>query len=188
VKQIVLGCGYGVSYKKFAAISGFSEEEAARCVELYRRNMWKVVKLWNNYQRKVVVANYLQKDFSIKLPSSRVLNYGKVKKNVGDKRTNYVVKQYRGGKQVPMRAWGGLLTENASQALSRDIFSDMMLRLEAKDIKIIFHVHDEFIIEVDEEKAESVLKDVIEVMSTPPTWIPELPLEADGKIVTKYQK
>jgi DNA polymerase len=107
---------------------------------------------------------------------------------VGDKRTNYVVQQYKGNKLVPMRAWGGLLAENASQALSRDIFSDMMLRLEAKGIKIIFHVHDEFVIEVDEEKAEDTLNDVIEVMSTPPTWIPNLPLEAEGKIVNKYQK
>ena len=188
VKQVVLGCGYGVSYKKFAAISGYSEEEASQCVAKYRTNMWRVVKLWNDYQRKVVVANYLQKDFSIELPSSRVLNYGKVKKNVGDKRTNYVVQQYKGNKLVPMRAWGGLLAENASQALSRDIFSDMMLRLEAKGIKIIFHVHDEFVIEVDEEKADDILKDVIEVMSTPPTWIPNLPLEAEGKIVNKYQK
>ena len=188
VKQIILGCGYGISAKKFAQITGMSEEEAAYGVRLYRVTFRQVVKLWNDYQRRVVTCNYLQKDFSIELPSGRTLEYGKVKKNVGDNRTNYVVYQYRGGKKVPMRAWGGLLAENASQALSRDVFSDMMLRLEALGIKIIFHVHDEFVIEVDEEKAEDTLKDVIEVMSTPPTWIPELPLEADGKIVTKYQK
>jgi DNA polymerase len=183
-----LGCGYGISAKKFAQITGMSEEEAAYGVRLYRVTFRQVVKLWNDYQRRVVTCNYLQKDFSIELPSGRTLEYGKVKKNVGDNRTNYVVYQYRGGKKVPMRAWGGLLAENASQALSRDVFSDMMLRLEAMGMKIIFHVHDEFVIEVDEEKAEDTLKDVIEVMSTPPTWIPELPLEADGKIVTKYQK
>ena len=188
VKQIILGCGYGVSAKKFAQITGMSEKEAARGVRLYRLNFRHVVKLWNNYQRQVVVANYNQKDFFIELPSGRKLKYGKVKKNVGDNRTNYVVYQYKGGKQVPMRAWGGLLTENASQALSRDIFSDMMLRLEDRGIKTIFHVHDEFIIEVDEEKAEDTLKEVLEIMSTPPTWIPDIPLEAEGKIVNKYQK
>jgi DNA polymerase len=64
----------------------------------------------------------------------------------------------------------------------------MMLRIEDRGIKTIFHVHDEFIIEVDEEKAEDTLKEVLEIMSTPPTWIPDIPLEAEGKIVNKYQK
>ena len=87
-----------------------------------------------------------------------------------------------------MRAWGGLLTENASQALSRDIFSDMMLRLEEAGIKIIFHVHDEFIIEVEEKKAEQTLEQVLAIMSTAPDWIADIPLEAEGKIVNRYQK
>ena len=130
----------------------------------------------------------LQKDFTIELPSKRVLNYGSIKKSAGEFRTNYVSHHYKGNKQVPIRLWGGLLAENASQALSRDIFSDMMLRLEEEGIKTIFHVHDEFIIEVDENKADATLEKVLQVMSTPPKWIPEIPLEAEGKIVDRYEK
>ena len=188
VKQIVLGCGYGVSGKKFAMISGFPIEQAIDYVRIYREKMNKVVKLWNEYQRSLVVANHLQNDFTIELPSKRVLNYGSIKKSAGEFRTNYVSHHYKGNKQVPIRLWGGLLAENASQALSRDIFSDMMLRLEEEGIKTIFHVHDEFIIEVDENKADATLEKVLQVMSTPPKWIPEIPLEAEGKIVDRYEK
>ena len=113
---------------------------------------------------------------------------GEVKLDEGEERQNWVVHQFKHNKKVPMRAWGGLLTENASQALSRDIFSDMMLRLEEAGIKIIFHVHDEFIIEVEEKKAEQTLEQVLAIMSTAPDWIADIPLEAEGKIVNRYQK
>lgn len=188
VKQVVLGCGYGISGKKFAAITGMEVKKAWKLVDRYRSTMQSVVKLWNDLQRKLVVANYKQKGFSLELPSKRKLKYGEVARNAGEHRINYVVHRYRGGRLVPMRAWGGLLAENVSQALSRDIFSDMMLRLEKDGVKIIFHVHDEFVIEVDEEKAKETLKKVLEVMSTPPKWIPDIPLEAEGKIVNRYEK
>ena len=209
VKQIVLGCGYGVSGKKFAMISGFEEEQAQEYVEKYRNSMDSVVRLWRKYQHKMIAAwhaevkrikeNKIKKDnnrptddvqrvFQIKLPSGRVLDYGEVKLDEGEERQNWVVHQFKHNKKVPMRAWGGLLTENASQALSRDIFSDMMLRLEEAGIKIIFHVHDEFIIEVEEKKAEQTLEQVLDIMSTAPDWIADIPLEAEGKIVNRYQK
>ena len=64
----------------------------------------------------------------------------------------------------------------------------MILRLEAEGIRLIFHVHDEVVIECNEDEAESILERAIEVMSTPPTWIPDMPLAAEGQILTRYQK
>ena len=87
-----------------------------------------------------------------------------------------------------MRLWGGLLAENFSQALAREIFADMMLRIEEAGMEIIFHVHDEFIIEVDEDNSEKNLEDVIESMSRAPDWIPDIPLAAEGKILSRYEK
>ena len=54
--------------------------------------------------------------------------------------------------------------------------------------KLIFHVHDEVIIECDECDAEETLEKTISIMSTPPTWIPDIPLAAEGQILTHYQK
>ena len=87
-----------------------------------------------------------------------------------------------------MRLWGGVLAENASQALARDIFSHMMLEIDKAGIDIIFHVHDEVVCECDEDKAEETLNKIIEIMSTPPDWIPNIALDAEGEILTKYTK
>ena len=89
---------------------------------------------------------------------------------------------------MPVKLYGGLLTENASQALARDIFSDILTRLENKGMDIIFHVHDEVVIEVDEKDAEKTLSLVIDEMRTPPKWLPEIPLDAEGKVLDKYEK
>jgi DNA polymerase len=80
------------------------------------------------------------------------------------------------------------VVENASQALARDIFSDMMLRLDAAGLKIIMHVHDEVIIEVDASEADYALEKTLEIMHTPPEWIPDIPVSAEGEVSDIYVK
>lgn len=94
----------------------------------------------------------------------------------------------RGAKKIPMKVWGGLISENLSQALARDIFAYILTKLHEKGHEVILHVHDEVVIECAEEKAEEVLKEVLTVMSDPPPWIPDIPLAAEGKILNKYEK
>ena len=91
-------------------------------------------------------------------------------------------------KRTPVKIWHGLLTENISQALARDIMADMMLRIEKKGLDILFNVHDELIIEVDEDTAEKDLETVLNEMSTPPDWIPDIPVTAEGDIMDRYEK
>ena len=50
------------------------------------------------------------------------------------------------------------------------------------------HVHDEVVIEEDKGKAKESLAEVINIMSTPPEWIPDLPVAAEGSILTRYEK
>ena len=87
-----------------------------------------------------------------------------------------------------MKIYGGLLSENASQALARDIFCHMLCEIDKGGHDIIFHVHDEVVVECDVDKAEESLQNIISIMSTPPDWIPDIPLSAEGKILTKYEK
>jgi|TARA_R110002051_G_scaffold203417_2_gene269826 DNA polymerase len=188
IKQMVLGCGYGASSNRFSIISGMSSLKAQMAVALYRQKMSKVVRLWNLLQRRMHVAYATGGEFTLDMPSGRSLNYGKITTTLQQGRRNYVSMVTKGSKKIPMRLWGGLLAENFSQGLARDIFSDMMIRLEEKGMKIIFHVHDEFIIEVDEEDSEKTLESVIESMSRAPDWIPDIPLAAEGKILDRYEK
>ena len=87
-----------------------------------------------------------------------------------------------------MKLWGGLVAENLSQALARDVFASILVRLEEAGHKIILHVHDEVVIECKEEEANKVLQDTLSIMSSPPSWIPELPIQGEGKIVNQYEK
>ena len=188
VKQMVLGCGYGASANKFAIISNMSVEEATKAVSLYRLKMNKVCGLWNRLQRKMHVAYSTNREFKLKLPSGRCLNYGKIKTVLQNGRRTFIASIYKGSKKVPVRLWGGLLAENYSQALAREVFADILVRIEKEGMKTIFHVHVEVIVEQTNKKAEDSLQKVLEIMKEPPTWIPDLPLDAEGKILKKYEK
>ncbi len=93
---------------------------------------------------------------------------------------------------VRLTAYGGLYTENAVQASSRDVLRDAMFRLEEKGFHIIGHVHDEAITEnslnFGEEFEEGCVDEMEKLMSIQPTWAPDLPLGANGWIGPRYKK
>jgi len=62
------------------------------------------------------------------------------------------------------------------------------VRLEKEGLSTIFHVHDEFVIEIEEGGGQKSLDKVLNIMKTPPPWIPNIPLDAEGKIVNEYEK
>ena len=188
VKAMVLGCGYGAGAEKFAIMSKMDAKEAQDAVDLYRNKMKSVTKLWREYTTDVSVSYDQQVSLTIDLPSGRSLDYGKVRPVKQNGKTNYVALMMRNGKRLPVKLWGGLLAENASQALARDIFCNMLCRIDEAGFDIVFHVHDEVVVEVDADKAEDALSSIINIMSTPPEWIPDIPLSAEGSILTRYEK
>ena len=188
VKAMVLGCGYGAGAPRFAAMSNISEDVATKRVKKYRMKMRKVKNLWGTYTGDIEGSHQAKDEFSVELPSGRVLNYGMLRGHAEGGRLHFISKMPRHGKYIDVRLWGGLVAENVSQALARDIFSDMLLRVEKAGYKIIMHVHDEMVIEADESESEEVLQNVIKIMSEPPTWIPDIPVAAEGSILTKYEK
>lgn len=190
VKSIVLGCGYGMGPSKFAAFSGMTPQEAESSVSTYRQRMKSVVKLWRSLDEDMALAYSLGVPFELKLPVGRTLSYGKLKR-MRDPKTDkfrYIGKLVRNGQLRDFPLWGGTLTENLSQGLARDIFCDMMLRIDALGIPIIMHVHDEIVCEVPAEEAESALAKIAEIMSAPPEWIPQIPVSCEGHICDYYSK
>jgi DNA polymerase len=77
-------------------------------------------------------------------------------------------------------AFGGLLLENITQALCRDIFVEAMPRLEATGYPIVMHTHDEYVCEVDEGFGS--LDEFLALITAPPSWVRELPVAAKGRI------
>jgi hypothetical protein len=49
-------------------------------------------------------------------------------------------------------------------------------------------VHDELITEVDDMTAQTGLKVIEKIMSTPPAWAPGFPLKCEAKIMGRYGK
>ena len=84
-------------------------------------------------------------------------------------------------------AYGGKFTENVVQAIARDLLANAMTQLDAAGFKIVCHIHDECLTEVQAATCRTHLKEMEKIMGTPPEWALDMPLRADG-YVTKYYK
>jgi DNA polymerase len=83
---------------------------------------------------------------------------------------------------------GSSIFQSAVQGCARDFLAEAMLRLYDKGYNVCNLVHDEVLLLVEEQSAESALEDVINIMTTPPTWAPDFPLAAEGWIAKRYRK
>ncbi len=82
--------------------------------------------------------------------------------------------------------YSGKLTENITQAIARDCLAENLLKLEAAGFPVVFHIHDEVVIDIPEDHAD--LDAVTQIMSQPISWAPDLPLAADGWIGEYFTK
>lgn len=81
---------------------------------------------------------------------------------------------------------GPMLVHNCVQAIARDCLAVAIQRLEAAGYPIVFHVHDEVVIDCAANKAD--LFDVVRIMTTPIPWANGLPMNADGWIGDFFRK
>lgn len=89
----------------------------------------------------------------------------------------------------PVYTYGGKLTENVVQAISRDLLLHAMLLADAEGLRVVGHVHDEIITLIpDAPEFAFALPDLQRCMSTTPIWAPGLPLGAEGYVDTIYKK
>jgi len=51
------------------------------------------------------------------------------------------------------------------------------LRLERAGLRVVLHIHDEYVMEVDPDVH---LSDVLELLRQPPLWALDLPIDAEG--------
>jgi DNA polymerase len=92
----------------------------------------------------------------------------------------------RGGTWGRVRSYGGMLTENVVQAISRDLMAEAMIRVENAGYPIILTVHDEIIAEV--LKLFGSLEEFEGLMSIVPPWAEGCPVGVAGEVVTRYMK
>lgn len=88
----------------------------------------------------------------------------------------------RGGPGLPP-----IIAHNC-QAMARDAFRDCLLRVHDAGYKVLFHVHDEVVVESPSEKAEETRHDLERLMGIRPAWAPNLPVAAEASVADSYDK
>lgn len=83
------------------------------------------------------------------------------------------------------KLYAGKITNNVTQALSRVVMTDGMLRT-AKRYPVAGTVHDEQIVVVPEQEAQEALPWVLEQMTLEPKYMPGVPLAAEGGAHRRY--
>ena len=86
---------------------------------------------------------------------------------------------------IPSRVYGGLLTENMVQATARDIFLHGILNLETAGHRVLFHVHDEVVVETPEATDP---EEIVRLLTEMPGWAKTLPVAAEAEAATHYKK
>ena len=202
-KQAVLSCGYGGGVGALKAMGAkMPEEEMQPLIDAWRVANPHIVAFWSAMDRAArtvirrketaragKVTLYWQDDkMLIRLPSGRNLCYLSphfTENRFGSDAIGYYAPN-AAGQMVEQETFGGKLTENVTQAIARDILAHAMQNLEAAGYPIVFHVHDEAVMEVPE--GQGSLEEACRIMAIPPDWANELPLRADGDELPYYRK
>lgn len=213
-KIAVLACGYQgwtpALISMGALKMGLTEEELPDIVSRWRKANPRIVDFWQKVEnaalyvmntarsvgldRGIIFAREVSPvegvDFlTITLPSGRKLFYPSPYLAVNDRGNEAL--HYRmqiGANWGSKSTYGGKLTENITQAVARDCLAAAITRLADVGYRIVMHVHDEVVIEIDETDPEETLAEVNAFMGDPLPWAPGLHLTAAGFISRYYMK
>ena len=178
-------------------------DEAKRIVNLYRTKNHKIATFWNRCN--TALSHLVSKqdfalvshsphieliDDGIRLPNGLAIRYPLLTAThdgyayTADARVyREAVKDRVLGKELNtdkfIRIYGGKVTENLVQALARIVVAEQMIKIGER-YKVVLQVHDEVVILCDAAEVEEAKAYMLEVMSTPPTWAPDLPVACEA--------
>ena len=216
VAELALGYQGGVpamrSMDTGKLLADLPDEEVRDIVDRWRNTNPKICALWYDFEKAAtqVIVNggfvharmcIFAREYdhtrgttclTVSLPTKRKLYY--VEPDIGINRWGKNSISYLGidqntKKWQRVETYGGKLVENCVQAIARDCLAFAVDRLESAGLPVVFHVHDEVVIDTPRFGTdEEMLKKVVDIMTRPIMFLPGLPLAADGWVGRFFKK
>lgn len=187
---------------------GLSEEELPDIVHRWRSANPRIRDLWYAVEEAALAAMqtaqpqaiynlifnlesdivYGQNFLTVQLPSGRKLYYPRpfLKENqFGKMAIHYYTVGQQTRKWEVTSTYGGKMTENIVQAIARDCLAETLRRIDAKGLQVVFHVHDEVIIDAP---MDTTVEEICNLMAEPIPWAPGLILKGAGFESNYYMK
>ena len=211
-KIAVLALGYGGGVAALEAMGGsrmgLTQPEMRDIMQRWRSANPHIVRFWSVIEsaatraiktgesvtiHRGIVVSCRWGMLLITLPSGRTICYPRA--TIGMEyndgwRGDHEIIEYEGCNQTTkkwesIRTYGGKLTENVVQAIARDILGCIILRAHRAGLGIVFHIHDEIVVEATPQQT---LQDVEQIFSQPIDWCRDLPLKGAGYSTPYYLK
>lgn len=187
---------------------GLAEEELPDIVQRWRNANPRIRDLWYAVEQAALTTMqtaqpqginglifryegelmYGQSFLTVQLPSGRKLFYPKpfLKENqFGKMAIHYYTVGQQTKKWEVASTYGGKMTENIVQAIARDCLAETLRRIEQLGLQVVFHVHDEVIIDAP---MEVTVEQICDLMAEPIRWAPGLLLKGAGFESSYYMK
>ena len=186
---------------------GLTEEELPDIVHRWRNANRRIVDLWYSIEQAALKVMqtaqpqainglifalegdllYGQCFLTVRLPSGRKLFYPKpfLQENQFGKLALYYYSTGSNKKWGVESTYGGKMTENIVQAIARDCLAETLKRIDGKGLHVVFHVHDEVIIDAPRE---ITVDEICGLMAEPIPWAPGLILKGAGFEGQYYRK
>lgn len=189
-KAMLIGLGYQMGAKEFVtsapALTGGDYRptlaECERAVSDFRRREKEVVGLWSKCDADL--REHVGGQLDVELPSGRVMRYFDLKIEGSKFGQQVTCTKLRGGKRR-YAYHGGKLVENICQGVARDILLHGLQLCEDAGIDIRLHVYDEAVALCPTKDAQSTGEAMVRLMTTPPPWLPDIPLAADPATISE---
>ena len=187
---------------------GLSEDELPEIVTRWRNANQRIVALWSSvgsYTLRTVrdgrarqvngLIFRMEQDLknglrflTIELPSKRKLFYCKPYiglNQFGSESLFFYTQNQTTKKWEESSTFGGKLVENIVQGIARDCLCETLDRITSKGYKIVFHVHDEVIVDAG---MDLTVDELCSIMAEPIPWAKGLILKGAGFSGQFYQK
>jgi hypothetical protein len=168
---------------------------AKAIIDKYRATATPVVAFWDLMSSLIEDSLYTGKEYKVKcltfrkgqimLPSGMPINYpGLNVKRSTDEKTGKQQTEWTYGENRT-KLYGGKVTNNVTQGVARCVMTDGMLRTSRRYF-VAGTVHDEQIVVVPDSEVEDAKTWVLAQMTMEPSYMPGIPLDADGGAHRRY--